>query len=218
MTTHTQSKTAAIRVGLTGGIACGKSTVCQLFREQGIVIIDADHIATQLLQRKQPTLAKIVKIFGTSILQANGELNRTKLAQIVFNDTEKLRQLESCLHPQIKQSIQQKIQEEADKNHYLIVDVPLLGEQNYQPLFDTILVIDCQPEQQIQRAQQRDQRSVAQIRAIMNTQLNRQQRLAIADNVLDNTGSLDKLRRQVKQYHKKMCRLNRNLLIEQSQQ
>jgi dephospho-CoA kinase len=207
----------AIRVGLTGGIACGKSTVCQLFREQGIVIIDADQIAKQLLGVKQPTLNKIVKIFGTTILRPNGELNRQQLGHIVFNDTKNLHRLESILHPQIKQTIQQKIQKEADKNHYLIVDVPLLIEQNYQALFDLILVIDCNPEQQIQRAQQRDQRSIQQIETMMNLQVSRQQRLAIADNVLDNTGSLDKLRRQVKRYHKKLCRLNRNLLIEQSQ-
>ena len=212
-----QTTKQAIRIGLTGGIACGKSTVCQFFRDQGIIIIDADQIAKQLVRPKQATLHKIVKIFGQAILQPNGELNRRHLGHIVFNDTEKLQQLENVIHPQIKSAIRQKIQKEADNNHYLIVDVPLLIEQNYQALFDCILVIDCTEEQQIQRAQQRDQRSLKQIKTMMNLQVSRQQRLAIADNVLDNTGSLDKLRRQVEQYHKKLCALDRNLLIEQSQ-
>jgi dephospho-CoA kinase len=206
-----------ILVGLTGGLACGKSTVCQLFREKGIVIIDADQISKQLLTNNQALLRKIVEIFGVEILSYNGVLNRQKLGQIVFNDKEKLHQLEALLHPKIKQHIQQKIQEEMNKNHYLIVDVPLLIEQNYQPLFDQILVIDCLPEQQISRVQHRDKRSLQQIKAMLNLQVTRQQRLAIADKVLDNTGSLDKLREQVNQYHHQLCAVNRNFLIEQFQ-
>jgi dephospho-CoA kinase len=199
------STKGAIRVGLTGGLACGKSTVCQLFQALGIHIIDADYIAKQLVRREQVTLKKIVKVFGQTILYPNGELNRKRLGHIVFKQTKKLHQLEAILHPQIKRTIQQKIQDEADKNHYLIVDVPLLIEQNYSALFDQILVIDCEPKQQVIRAQQRDRRSVSQIQAMINLQVSRQERLAIADNVLDNTGSLDKLRRQVKQYHEKLC-------------
>ena len=195
----------AIRVGLTGGLACGKSTVCQLFQALGIHIIDADHIAKQLVSAEQATLKKIVRVFGQTILYPNGELNRKQLGHIVFKQTEKLHQLEAILHPQIKRTIQQKIQDKSDKNHYLIVDVPLLVEQNYSALFDQILVIDCEPKQQVIRAQQRDKRSVTQIQAMMNLQASRQERLAIADYVLDNTGSLDKLRRQVKQYHETLC-------------
>jgi len=201
-------KSAAIKVGLTGGIGCGKSLVATLFQEKGIPIIDADHIAKKIVEPNQPALSKIVKLFGEEVLLADKSLNRKALRHIVFEDKDKLEQLEAILHPKIKQEIQKKMTEHAFGHPYTIIDVPLLIEKNYQSLFDQILVVDCLPEQQITRVKKRDKATAQQTKTIMSSQVSRQQRLEIADEVLDNTGSLDKLRQQVNNYHNKLCSLH----------
>lgn len=204
---------AVIKVGLTGGIGCGKSAAIQMFQEKGIPVIDADLIAKQVVKPKQPALQQIVKHFGSGVLQTDGSLDRKALGKIVFNNTDKLKQLEAILHPIIRKEIEKEMEAKAHTNQvYIIVDVPLLLEQNYQALFDQIVVVDCKPEQQIKRVMNRDSISSEQVRVIMSKQAERKQRLAIADNVLANTGSLDKLREQVDQYHNKLVRLNRKML------
>ena len=198
---------AAIKVGLTGGIACGKSTVVKLFQEKGIAVIDADAISKQIVEPNQPALSEIIKLFGRDILQIDGRLDRKQLRKIVFDSKKKLLQLEAILHPKIRAEIQKKIEEESYNNVYVIVDVPLLIEQNYQTLFDQIIVVDCTLEQQTERAVDRGGISPQQLKSILLLQASREQRLAIADNVLDNSGSLDKLRHQVDKYHNKLVHL-----------
>ena len=199
----TQEKQTLV-IGLTGGIACGKSVVTQILHKKGVPIIDADKIAKKIVQPKQPALISIVKLFGKEILNNDGSLDRKALRLKVFNDQEKLSQLEAILHPKIREEIQKEIIEKTSTYPYIVVDIPLLVEKNYQALFDQIWVVDCLPEQQIERAMMRDNTSKKQIENIIATQVNRQQRLAIADKVLDNTGSLDKLRLQVDEYHNKL--------------
>lgn len=197
----------AVKVGLTGGIACGKSTAVKLFREKGIAVIDADAIAKQIVKPNQPTLSEIIQLFGCDILQEDGRLDRMHLREIVFDNKKKLLQLEAILHPKIRAEIQKKMEEESYNNVYVIVDVPLLIEQNYQTLFDQVIVVDCTLEQQTTRAVDRDGVSLQQLQSILSLQVSREQRLAIADNILDNSGSLDKLREQVDTYHNKLVHL-----------
>ena len=197
-------------IGLTGGIGSGKSIVTRYLSEKGVPIIDADLIAKQIVEPDQPALLAIVSAFGENILTASGELDRKALGKIVFNNEQKRKQLEAILHPQIREEIKNEIENKKSDYPYIVVDIPLLIEQNYQPLVDQIWVVDCLPEQQIQRVQQRDNLSRNEIKNIMASQANRQQRLRFADKVLDNTDSLAKLYKQLDQYHNLL--INKKLL------
>ncbi len=197
-------------IGLTGGIGSGKSIVTHYLSEKGVPIIDADLIARQIVKPSQPALPAIVSVFGEDILTTSGELDRKALGKIVFSDKQKRKQLEAILHPQIRKGIKNEIQNKKSDYPYILVDIPLLIEQNYQSLFDQIWVVDCLPEQQIQRVRQRDNLSRNEIKNIMASQANHQQRLHFADKVLDNSGSLDKLYRQLDQYHNLL--INKKLL------
>lgn len=207
---HKNKKTqiTAIKVGLTGGIGCGKSAATQLFREKGIPIIDADRIAKAIVQPDQAVLADIVQQFGKNILHANGHLDRSALRKLIFDNDAKRKQLEAILHPRIKHIIQKKMADYAYDYPYIIVDVPLLVEKNYQQLFDYIIVVDCLPEQQLSRVTARDNATPQQVQAILASQASREYRSRFADEILDNSGSLDKLRKQVTRCHDKLCLLN----------
>jgi len=193
-----------LKVGLTGGIGSGKSTAVDAFRVLGVPIIDADQIAKQSVKKDQPALAEIVKTFGKDFLLSNGELDRELLKQRVFSDPESLIALEAILHPHIKATVLQQIQaiKSAPKPPpYVIVDIPLLVEKNYQDIFDYILVVDCSTEQQIERVMQRDGLDEASIKKIMQKQASRRQRKQVATHVLDNTKNVEHLNQQVNQLH-----------------
>ena len=172
-----------LKVGLTGGIGCGKSTAVDAFRVLGIPIIDADQISKELVRPRQPALIKIVAAFGEKILQEKGELNRSLLKTIVFSDDSALELLENILHPLIKNEITKKIQileaqvttQLSTQAPYVIVDVPLLLEKSYQKIFDRIIVIDCFPEQQIERVIKRDTLNEKTIKKIMRNQASRKE-------------------------------------------
>lgn len=180
-----------LRIGLTGGIGCGKSTATETFRQLGIPVVDADRIAREVVGVGQPALAEIVKHFGEQVLLGDGSLNRAWLRQEVFGNPERLQLLESILHPCIRQEIQRQILEHADSGvPYVIVDVPLLFEKCYQPLFDRVLVIDCLEDQQLERVRQRDGSDVSVIEFIMRSQVSRAERLQLADDILENISTL----------------------------
>jgi dephospho-CoA kinase len=155
----------------------------------------------------QPALQHIAHAFGATVLNQDGSLNRGLLRETVFKNAEQLAKLETILHPIIKESIINKINEY--KAHaYIIVDVPLLFEKNYTKLFDRVLVIDCLPDQQKQRVKQRDGSTQGVIESIMQTQINRDKRLSLADDILKNTSSVEDLYQQINCLHIKYLALS----------
>jgi dephospho-CoA kinase len=193
-------------IGLTGGIGSGKSTVANLFKELGITIVDTDIIARELVQPGQEALNEIISSFGTSLLQTDGQLDRKQLGQITFSDVRARKQLESILHPRIRQIMLAQL--DAATSPYAIAVIPLLFESHQQATVDRVLVVDCDENTQIQRVKKRDQRSAQQIRNIIQAQSSREYRLAHADDVIVNTNDADELQQQVIQLHKKYLQLS----------
>jgi len=193
-----------LKVGLTGGIGSGKSTAVDAFRALGVPIIDADQIAKDLVKKGQQTLNEIVNVFGKSILLSSGELNRKALKEIVFSKLDFLDQLEAILHPRIKAAIHQQIEvlkNQAVPAPYVIVDIPLLAEKDYQPIFDSIIVVDCSNEQQIERVIHRDKLDKKAINNIIQQQASRSERKKVATHILDNSKTIKYLNQQVKNLH-----------------
>ena len=180
-----------LKIGLTGGIGCGKSTAVKRFRDLGIPIVDADIVAREVVQAGQPALQAIAELFGDAALLADGSLNRAWLRQTVFNDTARLQQLEAILHPRIREAIVRDMTAAmAAGSPYVVVDVPLLFEKHYDTLFDRVLVIDCLPAQQHERVSQRDGSTIELVESIMQRQIPRDERLFRADDIIENVGSL----------------------------
>ncbi|MGZ5001319.1 MAG: dephospho-CoA kinase [Methylomonas sp.] len=184
---------------MTGGIGSGKSTVCGLFQALGIGIVDADIIARQLVEPGQPALTQMIENFGTKILNADGSLNRARLRELVFADTAKKQRLESILHPLIYARI--AAETARLQGNYCIVAVPLLLETGQASTVDRVLVVDCCVEVQITRVISRDKLSRDQALAVIASQMPREQRLAQADDVIDNSGTPLQLAEQVKRLH-----------------
>lgn len=188
-----------LKVGLTGGIGCGKTTVAKLFEELGVPVIDADEISHHLVQVGQPALATIAKVFGAEMLNSDGSLNRSHLRNLVFSHPEDKAKLESILHPLIFQAIQTSV--EMLDTQYCLICIPLLFETQMTQLVDRILVVDCPEETQILRVRQRDHLAREQIQAIIHSQVSREYRITHANELIENTESNDKLAEQVKKLH-----------------
>jgi len=188
-----------LKIGLTGGIGSGKSSVSQLFSGLGINIIDADLIARQVVEPDSFALKKISEHFGPQILLNNGHLDRAQLRNIIFSEQQQLNWLNQLLQPIIRKGISQQLK--CATGPYTMLDAPLLLENKLNQEVDRVLVIDCDVQQQIERTQQRDGQSVEATQAIINTQMPRQQRLALADDVIDNRGDLQRLKSQVMALH-----------------
>jgi dephospho-CoA kinase len=204
-----------LKVGLTGGIGCGKSTATRAFQQLGVPVVDADQIAREVVGVGQPALAGIVGQFGGQALLADGSLNRAWLRQAVFGDPERLQRLESILHPRIREEIQRRIVGYAAVGvPYVIVDVPLLFEKQYQSLFDRVLVIDCLEEQQLARVQQRDGSDSPVIESIMRAQVSRTERLQQADDILENSGTLAEFTHKLAAQHEKYIIISASCLPE----
>jgi len=190
-----------LKIGLTGGIGCGKSTAVDAFRALGARIIDADQISKDLVNAGNPALSEIAKTFGSNILLANGELNRAQLKKIVFSNAKALDQLEAIIHPRVRAEIKRQIMASAGVP-YVLVDIPLLLEKNYNELFDRIVVVDCSPEQQISRVIQRDDLDEKTLKSIIKKQVSRETRLKSATDILDNSVDIKTLNDQVICLHK----------------
>ncbi len=188
-----------LKVGLTGGIGCGKSTVTQLFENLDTPVIDADKVAHHLVETGKPALLEIAAAFGESILKPDGSLDRNKLRELVFSNPIEKTRLENILHPLVYAEMQQLINNL--DNNYCIVSVPLLLETNMAHFVDRILIIDCPVEMQISRVQQRDHLNMTMIQRIIDSQVSRESRLAKADDVIDNSGNGSELAEQVKKLH-----------------
>ena len=193
------------KVGLTGGIASGKSTVSQIFSDLGISIIDADLIARQLVVPEQDCYLEIINTFGNKILQADGCLDRPKMRQLIFSDPVAKLKLEQILHPEIRQQL--IIQSNAANSAYCILSIPLLFEANMQDLVNHILLIDIEPNLQIQRLCQRDTISPEQAGAIINSQSDRASRISLSNDIITNDGPAELLLQSVKKYHQQYLRL-----------
>ena len=193
-----------LKIGLTGGIGCGKSTAVKRFRDLGIPIVDADIVAREVVQAGQPALQAIAQLFGAAALLADGSLNRAWLRQTVFNDTARLQQLEAILHPRIREAIVRDMTAAmAAGSPYVVVDVPLLFEKHYDTLFDRVLVIDCLPAQQHERVSQRDGSTIELVESIMQRQIPRDERLFRADDIIENVGSLADFNNKIDTLHHK---------------
>ncbi len=188
-------------VALTGGIGSGKTTVSQLFEAFGIPVVDTDIIARQLVAPGEVALKAIINQFGSAILSADRSLNRTKLRQIIFQNAEKKAQLESILHPLIRQEVARQIS--ALIAPYCIVAIPLLIENNQQGIANRTLVVDTPESAQLARVTLRDNQTENEVSAIISAQASRDERLAAADEVIHNDGSLAELKQQVAVLHQK---------------
>ncbi len=189
------------KVGVTGGIACGKTTVTQLFSQKGVPIIDADVISHELVQPDQPALNQIVATFGQHLLNNDNSLNRAKLRQQVFADSKQRQQLENILHPLIRQSMIERVKNVTFA--YCILSIPLLIETQQQSLVDHILIVDCLPATQKNRLQQRNQLEEVEIARILSAQVERIERLKVAQDIIDNEISLENLAKRVDELHQK---------------
>ncbi|TXH68204.1 MAG: dephospho-CoA kinase [Thiothrix sp.] len=198
-----------LKVGLTGGIGCGKSSAVAIFRSLGVPIVDADQLARAVVQKGEPALAQVAAVFGAEALTLEGELDRAWMRAKVFHDPSARAQLEGILHPIIHARIGQAMQSAFESGAaYVIVDVPLLVEQGYQSLFDRIVVVDCLPNQQLERVRARDKTADGQTQQIMQVQASRELRLQAANDILDNTSTKEVLELQVNQLHKKFLGLS----------
>jgi len=194
------------KVGLTGGIASGKSTISHLFTELGVTVIDADKIARDLVEPDQPCYHEILLRFGSEIVLDNCHLDRQKLRQIIFDDQQAKSDLENILHPNIRQQLISQ-SDAAATSSYCILSVPLLIEANMTSLVDRILIIDTTPELQLSRLCARDNITQDVALKMINSQIGQQQRLQAADDIIINTGSASMLNKQVMDLHKTYCNL-----------
>ncbi len=192
-------------VGLTGGIASGKSTVADFFAKLGVPIVDTDVIAREVVFPGSPALEDIRSLFGVSVIAADGSLDRRALRDIVFGNNQKRLQLEAILHPRIRDEADR--QASAVTGPYVIIVVPLLFESPMREMMDRILVVDCDEETQLKRLLLRDNESEEQARRMIATQASREDRLSIADDVVTNNGGRNSVRDAVDDLHDSYVRL-----------
>ncbi len=183
------------RVGLTGGIASGKTTVAALFTELGAGLVDTDQVAREVVATGEPGLEAIIEAFGADILSDSGDLNRSALRAIVFGDPDERRKLEALLHPLIRARTLSQL--EAVEAPYAVVVVPLLVETGFAQFVDRVLVVDCPRELQLERLVRRDQISAADAEAMVAAQVDRTTRSARADDIVDGSQSLATTRKRV---------------------
>ena len=193
-----------MRVGLTGGIASGKSTVSAILRDLGAVVIDADQLARDVVAAGTAGLAAVVEEFGPGVLTADGELDRPAVADIVFADDAARRRLEAIVHPLVFEEIT-RLESEAPEGAVVVHDIPLLAESGRADSFDAVLVVDAPPEVQLDRMVQDRGWSRAEAESRMAAQASPEERRAIATYVIDNSGSREELRRQVEEIYAKLA-------------
>lgn len=193
-------------VVLTGGIASGKTAVSDRFGARGVPVIDADVIAHQVVEPGQPALLELIEAFGKEILDAHGALDRRRMREAVFADPALRSRLEGILHPAIRREAKRQIAALEGAPYCLFV-VPLLAESGRHSWIDRVLVVDVPVADQVERVMARDGITATQAKEILAAQANRKERLALADDVIDNSGSLEQLNRRIESLHKKYLRL-----------
>ncbi len=195
-----------LRIALTGGIGCGKSTVADKFQDIGTPIIDSDVISRDIVKPGTACLDTITSEFGLDILTSKGTLDRDKLRNIIFNDDAARIKLEDILHPAIYQEIE--VQVSKVKYPYCLIVIPLLVETQAMDRFDRILLVDAEKYLQIKRATNRDKTPVHVVEKIINSQAKRSQRLKYADDIIDNNVTIEELNEVVLKLHEKYLELS----------
>ena len=203
--TETESPTErdkqTLVVGLTGGIGSGKTTVANGFSALGVPVIDTDQLARELVEPGQPALNEIIATFGSEAITADGHLDRDYMRQLIFTDSERKSQLEAILHPRIRQRIRTLL---ADiRSPYCIVVIPLLLEARQMDLVDRILVVDLPENEQLTRVAARDSLSDNAVMAIINSQTDRNTRLAAADDIIVNDRGMSELTGAIQKLHRR---------------
>lgn len=188
-----------LKIGLTGGIGSGKSTACEIFSELGVPIIDADIVARKVVQAGMPALQLIKEKFGEDIITKDGLLDREKARDQIFTNEIDRKKLENILHPVIYERIVHET-ENIDSS-YCIISIPLLLETEALDIIDRVLIIDVSEKLQLSRASVRDNASLNDIERIIRTQISRDNRLAAADDIINNEGDIENLRRQIHDLH-----------------
>lgn len=194
------------RIGLTGGIGSGKSTVSSKFHELGVPIIDTDEISRDIVQPDSPCLKKITELFGIEVLTESGKLDRKRLRTIIFNNNNAKSNLEGILHPAIYKEIEKRVS--AVKYPYCIIVIPLLIETNAMDQVDRILVVATSKKAQLDRASQRDNMSPKSIEKIIQRQATNEERLKHADDVINNNLTIEELSDSVTKLHEKYLNLS----------
>lgn len=185
-------------VGLTGGIASGKSTVSEILARQGAAIINADVLAREVVEPGRQAWTEIVNAFGTAVLQPDRALDRQKLRALIFDDPDARKKLESIIHPQVRALAEQRIREHAAAGYAVIVyEVPLLFEGNLQEWLRPVILVACDVDTQRKRLQSRDNLSAVQAQKHIEAQMSLEEKRRLADYVIENNGSLEDLERQV---------------------
>jgi len=187
-------------IGLTGGIACGKSTVAAMLAERGAFVVDADRTAREVVMPGEPALAEIASVFGQAVIREDGTLDRRKLGEIVFADPDKRKRLEAITHPAIRERMWSRIRQAKaeDPARIVVADIPLLYETGQQGLYDGVLVVYVPRETQIRRLLARNpELTEAQARDRVNAQMDIERKKELADWVIDNSGGLESTGRQV---------------------
>lgn len=185
-------------VGLTGGIASGKSTVAEILKRQGAAIINADVLAREVVEPGHQAWTEIVNTFGIAVLQPDRTLDRQKLRAIIFDDAAARKKIESIIHPQVRALAEQRIREHAAAGYAVIVyEVPLLFEGNLQEWLRPVILVACDVDTQRNRLQSRDNLSAAQAQKHIDAQMSLEAKRRLADYVIENNGSLEDLERQV---------------------
>jgi dephospho-CoA kinase len=196
-----------LQIGLTGGIASGKSTVSALFAALGVPVIDTDQIAREVVAPGTPLLARVLTRFGAHLLTASGELDRRAMREHVFADAAERADLEALMHPAIMAELRRRAENAGGA--YQILAIPLLVEHNLKSAVDRVLLVDCSPDLQLRRVQVRDGVTLAQAQAVLAVQASRTARLSAADDVIHNDGDLEGLREQVEILHTRYSTLAR---------
>ena len=191
-------------IGLTGGIATGKTTVSNYLKELGYPVIDADVVARQVVEPGTKGLRMITDTFGEKVLTSDGQLDRQQLAQLVFTSSEQLQQLNRILQPIIRELIQELIS--TSKDSVVVIDVPLLYEQHYEELCDVVMVVSVQPQQQLERLMNRNHLTMDEAKNRVTSQMPLSSKERLADVVIDNNGSVEENRQQVKRWLNQVVR------------
>jgi len=192
-----------VRVGLTGGVASGKSTVSAILDELGAVVIDADRLAREVVARGTPGLQQVVAAFGPEVLTSDGELDRARVGAIVFADEDQRRVLEGIVHPLVFERIVQ-LERVAPEGALVVHDIPLLAESGRADTFDAVVVVDAPRELQVERMVRDRGWTVADAEARIAAQATREDRLSLATHVIENTGTPEDLRRRVEEVHQQL--------------
>ena len=195
----------ALRVGLTGGIASGKSLVANMFAKLGAELLDADQVAREVVAPGERVLAAIRAEFGPQVMNARGELDRAALRKVVFADSDKRRTLDALLHPLIRARLLARLDQVS--RPYAIVAVPLLVETDFAALVDRVVVVDCPESMQLERLMRRDGIPRTEAIAMIAAQVDRATRLRAANDVIDNSGDVEATRRQVALLHDRYLEL-----------